>query len=97
MDVTVLDETQKPFWCFSAPVCMELSSKVSNLYDYMGHIYTTVYADSEGKICAELVWLEETKEYFIVSLVLYISTEKVNNWYGTKYWHNYIVAFLALK
>ncbi|XP_042725528.1 F-box only protein 15 [Lagopus leucura] len=85
MDVTVLDETQKPFWCFSAPVCMELSSKVSNLYDYMGHIYTTIYADSEGKVCAELVWLEETKEYFIVSLVLYISTEKVNNWYGTKY------------
>ncbi|XP_040520001.1 F-box only protein 15 isoform X4 [Gallus gallus] len=85
MDVTVLDETHKPFWCFSAPVCMKLSSQVSNLYDYMGHIYTTDYADSEGKVCAELVWLEETKEYFIVSLVLYISTEKVNNWYGTNY------------
>uniref|UniRef100_A0A8C2T4C8 F-box protein 15 n=1 Tax=Coturnix japonica TaxID=93934 RepID=A0A8C2T4C8_COTJA len=48
LDVTVLDETQKPFWCFSAPVCMELSSKVSNLYDYMGHIYTADYVDSEG-------------------------------------------------
>ncbi|XP_021243020.1 F-box only protein 15 isoform X2 [Numida meleagris] len=85
MVVTVLDETQKPFWCFSAPVCMELSSKVSNLYDYMGHTYTTDYADSEGKVCAEFVWLEETKEYFIISLILYISTEKVNNWYGTNY------------
>ncbi|OXB80183.1 UNVERIFIED_CONTAM: hypothetical protein H355_011543 [Colinus virginianus] len=48
MDVTVLDEAQKPFWCFSAPVCMELSSNVSSLYDYMGHIYATDYADSEG-------------------------------------------------
>ncbi|XP_065608242.1 F-box only protein 15 [Cyrtonyx montezumae] len=85
MDVTVLDETQKPFWCFSAPVCMELSSKVSSLYDYTGHIYATDYADSEGKICAELLWLDETKEYFIISLVLYISTKKVNNWYGTNY------------
>ncbi|KAM7123239.1 F-box only protein 15 isoform 2-T2 [Ciconia maguari] len=85
MDVTLLDETGKPFWCFSAPVYMELSPKASSLYDYMGHIYTTDYADSEGKVCVELVWLEETKEYFIVNLVLYISTKKVNNWYGTNY------------
>ncbi|NXL64211.1 FBX15 protein, partial [Chordeiles acutipennis] len=85
MDVTLLDETGKPFWCFSAPVYMELSSRASNLFDYMGHIYTTEYEDSEGKVCVELVWLEETKEYFVVSLVLYISTKKVNNWYGTNY------------
>ncbi|XP_066848837.1 F-box only protein 15 isoform X9 [Anser cygnoides] len=85
MDVTLLDETRKPFWCFSAPVCMELSSKASSLCDYTGCVYTTDYADSEGKVCVELVWLEETKEYFIVSLVLYVSTEKVNNWYGTNY------------
>ncbi|NXE21493.1 FBX15 protein, partial [Ardeotis kori] len=85
MDVTLLDENGKPFWCFSAPVYMELSSKASSLYDYMGHIYTTHYADSEGKVCVELVWLEGTKEYFIVNLVLYISIQKVNNWYGTNY------------
>ncbi|KGL84111.1 F-box only protein 15, partial [Tinamus guttatus] len=85
MDVTVLDETRKPFWCFSAPVSMELSSKTSGLYDYMGHIYTTEYADSEGKVSVDLVWLEETKEYYVVSLVLYISTKKVNSWYGTNY------------
>ncbi|XP_071660393.1 F-box only protein 15 isoform X3 [Patagioenas fasciata] len=85
MDFTLLDETGKPFWCFSAPVYMELSSKASTLYDYMGHMYTTDYADSEGKVCVEFVWLEETKEYFIVNLVLYISTKKVNNWYGTNY------------
>ncbi|NXF10746.1 FBX15 protein, partial [Smithornis capensis] len=85
MDLTLLDETGKPFWCFSAPVYMELTFKTSSLYDYMGCIYTTDYADSEGKVCVKLVWLEETKEYVIVSLVLYISTKKVNNWYGTNY------------
>ncbi|NXA33505.1 FBX15 protein, partial [Eudromia elegans] len=85
MDVTVLDETRKPFWCFSAPVNMELSSKTSGLYDYMGHIYTTEYADSEGKVSVDFVWLEETKEYYVVNLVLYISTKKVNSWYGTNY------------
>ncbi|NXA11379.1 FBX15 protein, partial [Sapayoa aenigma] len=85
MNLTLLDETGKPFWCFSAPVYLELSSKTSGLYDYMGHIYTTDYADSEGKVCVKLVWLEETKEYIIVNLVLYVSTKKVNNWYGTNY------------
>ncbi|XP_068253136.1 F-box only protein 15 isoform X2 [Nyctibius grandis] len=85
MDVTLLDETEKLFWCFSAPVYMKLSSEASSLYDYMGHIYTTDYADSEGKVCVELVWLEKNKEYIIVNLVLYISTKKVNNWYGTNY------------
>lgn len=85
MDVTLLDDIGKPFWCFSAPVCMDLSSKASGLYDYMGRIYTIDYADSEGKVCVELVWLEETKEYFIVNLVLYLSTKKVNDWFGTNY------------
>ncbi|XP_071593145.1 F-box only protein 15 isoform X4 [Heliangelus exortis] len=85
MDVTLLEETGKPFWCFSAPVNMKLSSRASSLYDYMGHIYTTDYTDSEGKVCIELVWVEETEEYFVISLVLYISTEKVNNWFGTNY------------
>ncbi|CAM2106389.1 F-box only protein 15 isoform X1 [Caretta caretta] len=85
MDVTLLDETEKPFWCFSAPVYMKLSSKASCLYDYMGQNYDLNYVDSEGKVHIELVWVEETKEYYIVNLVLYLSTEKVNRWFGTKY------------
>ncbi|KAJ7403024.1 F-box only protein 15 isoform X3 [Pitangus sulphuratus] len=79
MNLTLLDEIGEPFWCFSAPVHVELSSRTSGLYDYMGHIYTTNYADSEGKVCVKLIWLEETKEYIIVNLVLYVSTKKVNN------------------
>lgn len=85
MNSTLFDEAGKPFWCFSAPVYMELYSKRSDLYNYLGPLYTTDYTDSEGKVCVELVWLEETKQYCIVSLVLYISTKKVNNWFGTNY------------
>ncbi|XP_027678188.2 F-box only protein 15 isoform X2 [Chelonia mydas] len=85
MDVTLLDETEKPFWCFSAPVYMKLSSKASCFYDYIGQNYDLNYVDSEGKVHIELVWVEETKEYYIVNLVLYLSTEKVNRWFGTKY------------
>ncbi|NXP46298.1 FBX15 protein, partial [Heliornis fulica] len=85
MDVTLLDITGKPFWCFSAPVYMEMMCGASSLCDCRDLAYTTNYADSEGKICVDLVWLEETKEYFVVNLVLYISTKKVNNWYGKIY------------
>lgn len=85
MDITVLDETEKPFWCFSAPVYMKLSSKTSGLYDYMGHIYDINYVDSDGKVHIELVWMDNAKEYYIVNLILYISTKKVNSWYGTNY------------
>uniref|UniRef100_A0A7M4ECZ7 F-box protein 15 n=1 Tax=Crocodylus porosus TaxID=8502 RepID=A0A7M4ECZ7_CROPO len=85
MDITVLDETEKPFWCFSAPVYMRPSSKTSGLYDYMGCIYDIKYVDSDGKVHIELVWMDNTKEYYIVNLILYISTKKVNSWYGTNY------------
>ncbi|XP_074841962.1 F-box only protein 15 [Carettochelys insculpta] len=85
MDVTLLDEMEKPFWCFSAPVYMKLSSKASCFYDYMGQNYELQYVDSEGKVHVELVWIEESKEYYIVNLILYLSTEKVNSWFGTKY------------
>ncbi|NWV82332.1 FBX15 protein, partial [Dasyornis broadbenti] len=85
MDLTLLDDSRKPFWCFSAPLRMELSSRPPGLYDHMGHIFTANYADAEGKVCVEFVWLEETKEYLVVSLVLYVSTRKVNSWYGTNY------------
>ncbi|KAK2518394.1 hypothetical protein Q9233_012615 [Columba guinea] len=61
MDFTLLDETGKPFWCFSAPVYMELSSRASSLYDYMGHIYTTDYADSEEN--SGVTVGNETNEY----------------------------------
>ncbi|NXL35717.1 FBX15 protein, partial [Glaucidium brasilianum] len=86
MDVTFLNETGYPLWHFSTPVRMELSSKASCLYDYRGPIYTTDCADAEkGKVSVELMWLETTKEYIIVSLVLYLSTKKINDWYGTNY------------
>uniref|UniRef100_A0A8D0FXY9 F-box protein 15 n=1 Tax=Sphenodon punctatus TaxID=8508 RepID=A0A8D0FXY9_SPHPU len=85
MDVTVLDEAGKPFWCFSAPVFMKASSEPDCFYDCMGPSYCLNYVDSDGKVCVKLVGMEEPKEYYIVSMVLYVSTKKVNSWYGTNY------------
>ncbi|XP_047553084.1 F-box only protein 15 isoform X5 [Lutra lutra] len=84
MDVTLLDEYGKPFWCFSSPVCMR-SSGPSDGPNFLGQTYCVDYVDLEGKVHVELVWIKETEEYFIVSLVLYLRTAKINQWFGTAY------------
>ncbi|KAM4689162.1 F-box only protein 15 [Discoglossus pictus] len=85
MDITLLDETETPFWCVSAPVHMHLSKLSESLYDFMGQNYYLKYQDSVGKVAVDLVWMSDTEEYSIVNLVLYLSTDKVNNWFGTNY------------
>lgn len=77
MDVTLLDEDTRPFWCVSSPVCMR-SAHPSDGTNFPGHTYCVDYMDTEGGLRAELVWIEETEEYFIVSLSIYLSVEKFN-------------------
>ncbi|XP_058413281.1 F-box only protein 15 isoform X2 [Diceros bicornis minor] len=85
MDITLLDEYRKPFWCFSSPVCVRSSPRPSDGPNFLGQTYYVDYVDSEGKVHVELLWIEETEEYFIVSLVLYLSVAKINHWFGTEY------------
>ncbi|XP_059974363.1 F-box only protein 15 [Mesoplodon densirostris] len=85
MDLTLLEEYGKPFWCFSSPVCMRPSPGPSDGPAFLGETYRVDYADAEGRVHLELVWIEETGEYFIVSLALYLRVAKINHWFGTKY------------
>ncbi|XP_036060214.1 F-box only protein 15 isoform X2 [Onychomys torridus] len=85
VDVTLLDEHRKPFWCVSSPVCMRSAACPSDGPNFLGHTYYVDYMDAEGGVHAELVWIEETEEYFLVSLALYLSVAKINHWFGTKY------------
>ncbi|XP_058547797.1 F-box only protein 15 isoform X4 [Neofelis nebulosa] len=84
MDITLLDEYGKPFWCFSSPVCMRALGP-SDGPSFLGQTSCVDYVDSEGKVHVELVWIKETEEYFIVSLVLYLRVAKINHWFGTAY------------
>ncbi|XP_029778073.1 F-box only protein 15 isoform X2 [Suricata suricatta] len=84
MDLTLLDEYGKPFWCFSSPVCMR-SSGPSDAPNFLEQTYYVDYVDAEGKVHVELVWIKETEEYFIASLVLYPRIAKINRWFGTAY------------
>ncbi|XP_076693178.1 F-box only protein 15 isoform X3 [Callospermophilus lateralis] len=85
VDITLLDEHRKPFWCLSSPVCMRSAACPSDGPNFLGQTYYVDYMDTEGRVHAELVWIEETEEYFIVSLVLYLSVAKINHWFGTEY------------
>nr|XP_033790175.1 F-box only protein 15 isoform X2 [Geotrypetes seraphini] len=85
MDVTLLEEAWKRFWCVSTPVGMQTSTRTDGLFDYVGQKFVIDYCDSMGKIHTELLWMEETEEYYIINLVLYLSLEKVNEWFGTNY------------
>lgn len=85
MDLTLLEEYGKPFWCFSSPVCVRCCPGPSDGPSFLGEAYRVDYSDSEGRLHMELVWVEETEEYFIVSLALYLRLAKVNQWFGTQY------------
>ncbi|OCT76583.1 hypothetical protein XELAEV_18031786mg, partial [Xenopus laevis] len=85
MDALVLDETEKPFWCFSAPVSLHTSKVSETLYDFMGESIFIRYQDSIGRMNIELVLVKESEQYYIVNMVLFLSTEKVNSWFGTSY------------
>ncbi|XP_072267611.1 F-box only protein 15 isoform X2 [Pyxicephalus adspersus] len=85
MDVTLLDELETPYWCFCAPVQLQESKYSETLYDFMGQSFYMEYKDSVGKLFAELTWMKESEEYFIINLVLLLNTEKLNMYFGTNY------------
>ncbi|XP_044149118.1 F-box only protein 15 [Bufo gargarizans] len=85
MDVTVSHEAETPYWCFSAPVALCANKTSETLYDFMGQSFELNYKDDMGKVHAELMWMKETDEHYVVNLVLYLKTEKVNSYFGTNY------------
>ncbi|XP_069776475.1 F-box only protein 15 [Narcine bancroftii] len=85
MDVTILEEAEKPFWCVSSPVALQSVSTSGIRYSYMGERQTIDYKDHEGQVHMELTWLEEEQQYYVVNLVLYLSVRKVNAWFATAY------------
>ncbi|XP_023839887.1 F-box only protein 15-like [Salvelinus sp. IW2-2015] len=84
MSLTLMDEYQNPFWCVSTPVSMALNSKEPS-NDYEGQHFLIKYQDAEGKVRMDLVWLEEQRQYFLINLVVFIATAKVNKHFGRAY------------
>ncbi|XP_071382174.1 F-box only protein 15 [Centroberyx affinis] len=84
MSLTLLDESQKPFWCVSSPVSMVLA-KTPVSYDYDGEHFMIHYQDSEGLVKMKLVWMKEQKQFFLVGLIAYVAVNKVNKYFSRDY------------
>ncbi|XP_041924552.1 F-box only protein 15 isoform X1 [Alosa sapidissima] len=86
MSVTVLDESQTPFWCICSPVPIMLSRGLdSRDYDYRGESYVIRYRSPEGKISLDLIWMEELGQYFLVMFNIYLPVTKINRYFGKRY------------
>ncbi|XP_010883980.2 F-box only protein 15 isoform X2 [Esox lucius] len=85
MSLTLLDESQEPFWCVSTPVSMVVANEETVSYDYQGQHFLITYQDVEGKVQMDVVWLEEPGQFFLINLVVYISTAKLRQHFGRTY------------
>ncbi|XP_074478193.1 F-box only protein 15 [Sebastes fasciatus] len=84
MNLTLLDEFRKPFWCVGSPVSME-PEKTPVSYDYNGEHFLIHYQDSDGQLEMELVWMKEQKQFVLISLVVYVTVGKVNQHFSRDY------------
>lgn len=82
MTLTLLDVFQKPFWCVSSPICIT-AAKEKLSYGESDEHFLMRYRDPEGQVKMGLVWWKEQKQFFIISLNVYIPVSKVNKRFGT--------------
>uniref|UniRef100_A0A672F5E9 F-box domain-containing protein n=1 Tax=Salarias fasciatus TaxID=181472 RepID=A0A672F5E9_SALFA len=83
MTLTLLDGFQEPFWCESAPVCIQ--QVLDEQSDYVGDHFLMDHRSAHGQLRMKLVWLKDQRQFFLIGLDVYISVLKVNKHFGTTY------------
>ncbi|XP_028426363.1 F-box only protein 15 isoform X2 [Perca flavescens] len=84
VSLTLLDEFQKPFWCVSSPICITMAVKQQS-FDYSGEHFVMDFKDSDGQVKMKLVWFKEQKQFFLISLTVYVAVFKVNKHFSRAY------------
>ncbi|KAM9332618.1 F-box only protein 15 [Pholidichthys leucotaenia] len=84
MSLTLLDEFSKPFKCVSTPIAMRLIKKPVS-YSYDGDHYQIHYHDSDIQVKMTLVWMEEQQHFVLISLVVYVTVLRINEYFGRDY------------
>ncbi|XP_070710310.1 F-box only protein 15-like [Pempheris klunzingeri] len=82
--LTLLDEFQKPFWCVSSPICIAMAKRTLS-FDYSGEHFVMEHQTPEGQAKMKLVWLKEQKQFFLISLTVYVPVVKVNERFSRDY------------
>uniref|UniRef100_A0A3Q4FZZ8 F-box only protein 15-like n=1 Tax=Neolamprologus brichardi TaxID=32507 RepID=A0A3Q4FZZ8_NEOBR len=77
-------EFRKPFKCVTSPVSAELE-RTPVCYDYDGEHYLIHYQDSDIQVKMRLVWMNEQKQFILISLVVYVSVCYVNKYFRRDY------------
>lgn len=85
MDLTLLDERQKPMWCVSSAVNLTRPEISGVSYAFDGDHSIIEYKDAKGKVVMRFIWDEGEKHYFMVGLEILLALSHVNLWFGTKY------------
>ncbi|XP_037616246.1 F-box only protein 15-like isoform X3 [Sebastes umbrosus] len=84
MSLTLLDEFQKPFWCVSSSIFITRAKRRVS-FDYDGEHFLMYFQNPEGRVKMMLVWLTEQKQFFLVSLAVYVPVFKVNKHFSRAY------------
>ncbi|XP_075388735.1 F-box only protein 15 isoform X1 [Tenrec ecaudatus] len=84
MDMTLQEGSGKPFWCLSSPVSMAPSRSPCDSCESPGQRYCMDCGDEEGRVHVDLVWMEKTQEFFVVSLALYLSVTRISHLLGAE-------------
>ncbi|XP_068160428.1 F-box only protein 15 [Antennarius striatus] len=84
MNLTLLDEFKTPFWCVSSPVSVT-AEDTSVSFDCSGDHFLIHYKDPDGQVEMKLIWMEEQKRFFLVSLVVSVTVCKVNKHFSRNY------------
>ncbi|CAN9508373.1 unnamed protein product [Ophioblennius macclurei] len=81
MTLNLLDQVKEPFWCESAPVCVRRI--LDRRSGYGGDHFLMEHCGAQGHVKTELVWLKDQRQFFLISLAVYVSVVKVNEHFGT--------------
>ncbi|XP_064599123.1 F-box only protein 15-like [Liolophura sinensis] len=85
LDMTILDEQGHPFWCLSSPVSLQSTSEGLS-FDYSSDGCCCIkYVEPKGKVVMELNWSPDREQYFVTRLLVAVSLQAINDWFGTLY------------
>ncbi|XP_053271468.1 F-box only protein 15 [Pleuronectes platessa] len=71
MTLTVLSGFLTPVWCVSTPIFIRMARKPPAAV-YCGEHFLMHHDGPGGKVKMKLVWVKEQKQFFLISLIIYI-------------------------
>ncbi|XP_060936220.1 F-box only protein 15-like [Limanda limanda] len=71
MTLTVLNGLVTPLWCVSTPIFIRMAKRPLSAM-YCGEHFQMHHDGPGGKVKMKLVWVKEQKQFFLISLIIYI-------------------------